>query len=258
MMPVLFVGHGNPMNAIEDNEFSRKWTELGKILPRPKAIVCVSAHWESEGTLVTAMDAPRTIYDFYGFSQALYEAEYPAKGDEDLAKQLEKKDFGLDYDWGLDHGCWSVLKHMYPKADIPVVQVSLDDSLNAEEHYSLSKKLLFLREKDVLVFCSGNMVHNLSLVEFKKDFNESFGFEWARKANDLFKKFIVEGKHKELCEYEKLGKDVALAIPTSEHYLPMIYALGLKQKEDKITFFNDKLIAGSLSMTSFILSEKEY
>ncbi len=258
MMPVIFVGHGSPMNAIEENEFSRKWRELGKVLPKPKAIVCVSAHWETEGKFVTAMDAPKTIHDFGGFPKELYEARYPAKGNLKLAKEIEKKGISLDNDWGLDHGCWSVLIQMYPKADIPVVQVSLDYNLNSIEHYKLAKKLLFLREKDVLIICSGNMVHNLSLVEFRTDFNESFGFEWAKHANELFKKLIIEGRHEELVEYDKLGSEVSLAINSAEHYLPMLYALSLKHEGDKITFFNDKLIAGSISMTSFILSERKY
>ncbi len=257
-MPVLFVGHGSPMNAIEDNEFSRAWRELGRSLPRPKAILCISAHWETWGTLVTAMDRPRTIHDFGGFPRELYAAQYPAPGSAWLAQETINALAGvpvvLDQDWGLDHGCWSVLKQMYPDADVPVVQLSLDASQPARYPYDLAKKLLPLRTKGVLVMGSGNIVHNLRRVvppgNSLSDFNRPFGLPWAIEANELFKKLIDENNHQTLIEYPSLGTAVQLAVPTPEHYLPMLYAIALKGDRDAISYFNDKPLAGSLTMTS--------
>ena len=257
-MPVLFVGHGSPMNAIEDNEFSRGWREMGKTLPRPNAILCISAHWETRGTQVTAMEKPPTIHDFGGFPRELFAAQYPAPGSPSLAR--ETKDsvtsaaVAFDDEWGLDHGCWSVLKQMYPDADVPVVQMSLDYTQPASYHYDLAKELAPLRRKGVLILGSGNMVHNLRRVALVsgtvEDFNRPYGFDWAIEANELFKKLIDENHHRELANYKSLGKAVQLAVPTPEHYLPMLYALGLKAEDDAITYFNDKPLAGSLTMTS--------
>ena len=262
-MPVLFVGHGSPMNAIEDNEFSKTWREVGKSLPRPKAILCISAHWETRGTWVTAMEKPRTIHDFGGFPRELFAAQYPAPGSPWLAEEtketIKKRLVALDEGWGLDHGCWSVLNQMFPEADIPVIQLSLDFDLIPQQHYDLAKELASLRKKGVLILGSGNMVHNLRRVVLKgnslSDFNLPFGLDWAIEANDLFKKLIDENNHKRLVDYHALGKAVELAVPTSEHFLPLLYALALKEENDCTTYFNDKPVAGSLTMTSLIIDQ---
>jgi 4,5-DOPA dioxygenase extradiol len=262
-MPVLFVGHGSPMNAIEDNEFSREWRRVGKTLPKPKAILCISAHWETWGTLVTAMEKPRTIHDFGGFPNELYRVEYPALGSNGLAQEvkdaIKKTRVSLDEEWGLDHGCWSVLKQMFPDADIPVVQLSLDSTKPAQEHYHIAKELVKFREKGVLILGSGNMVHNLRRVDLKNnslsDFNEPFGLDWAIEANELIKKLINENNHAALADYQSLGKAVQLAVPTPEHYLPLLYVLALKQEGGAISYFNDKPVGGSLTMTSLVIKE---
>lgn len=264
-MPALFVGHGSPMNAVEDNEFSRRWRQVGKALPRPRAILCVSAHWETWGMLVTAMEEPRTIHDFGGFPPELYRQQYPAPGSTWLAGEVRNSitlsRTGFDLDWGLDHGCWSVLKHMFPAADLPVVQLSLDTSKSAPEHYAMGLELAGLRDKGILVVGSGNMVHNLGLAETKgdglRDFNRPFGFDWAIAANDLIKERIDGGRHAELAAYQDLGDAVRLAVPTPEHYLPMLYILAMKGKGEPVAYFNDKAVAGSLSMTSFIIGRTE-
>lgn len=258
IMPVVFVGHGNPMNAIEDNEFSIRWRELGKSLPRPKAILCISAHWETWGALVTAMEKPRTIHDFGGFPQELFQVQYPASGSLWLAKttksNIKSTKVHFDQDWGLDHGCWSVLSRMYPQADIPVVQLSLDYTKQAQDHYALAQELASLRKQNVLIIGSGNIVHNLGRLALQgDDFNLPFGLDWAIEANELFKKLINEDRHEELIKYQTLGKAVQLAVPTPEHYLPMLYILALKRAGETITYFNDKPVAGSLTMTSFII-----
>lgn len=257
-MPVLFVGHGSPMNAIEDNPFSRAWRELGESLPRPKAILCVSAHWETQGTRVTAMEKPRTIHDFGGFPRALYEVEYPAPGSPWLAREARKLIHAaaveLDDEWGLDHGAWSVISRMYPGADIPVVQLSLDAAQPARRHYDIGRDLGPLRDEGVLILCSGNIVHNLRLIAWKGggagDFNSPFGLDWAIEANELFKKLILERRHDELIDYRSLGRAAGLAIPTAEHYLPLLYALALQRTDESVTWFNDVPVGGSLTMTS--------
>jgi 4,5-DOPA dioxygenase extradiol len=262
-MPVLFVGHGTPMNAIEDNDFSRGWREVGKVLPRPRAILCISAHWETWGALVTATDKPRTIHDFGGFPGALSEAQYPAPGSPWLAQEtqraLQSTRVGLDADWGLDHGCWSVLMQMFPAADIPVVQLSLDQSKSAPEQYALAKELAPLRRKGVLIVGSGNMVHNLGRIVLRgndlSDFNQPFGLDWAMEANELFKRLINENRHAELADYAALGSAVRLAVPTPEHYLPLLYALALKQEHETVLYFNDQPVGGSLTMTSLIIDD---
>lgn len=262
-MPVLFMGHGTPMNAIDDNEFSRGWRRAAKILPKPEAILCISAHWEAEETLVTGMDKPRTIHDFGGFPQELFEVQYSAPGSPWLAREtkntLKNTKIGLDDGWGLDHGCWSVLRQMFPAADIPVVQLSLDYTKSGPEHYSLAKELAPLREKGILIIGSGNMVHNLGRVvvhgDGLRDFNKPFGFDWAIEASDLFKKLINENRHLELADYPSLGQAVRLAVPTPEHYLPMLYALALKKENETAIYFNDKPVGGSLTMTCLIIDE---
>jgi 4,5-DOPA dioxygenase extradiol len=261
-MPVLFIGHGSPMNAIEDNEFSRGWKEAAAKIPRPKAILCVSAHWEAWGTLVTGMEKPRTIHDFGGFPQALFEVQYPAAGSMWLAQETRRavKDVpvNLDEDWGLDHGAWSVLRQMYPEADVPVVQLSLDYTKTPQAHYDLAKELAPLRQQGVLILGSGNIVHNLRRVVLPGgwgDFNQPFGLDWALEASALLKKLIDADDHQSLINYPELGAAVQLAIPTPEHYLPLLYALALKQEDEGISYFNDKPLAGSLTMTSLLIRQ---
>ena len=253
-MPVLFIGHGSPMNAIEDNEFSKRWQQMGKEIPIPKAVVVVSAHWLTKGTMVTAMPNPKTIHDFGGFPQALFDVQYPAPGSPELATEIQKlitnPAVELDHDWGLDHGTWSVVKHMYPDADIPVLQLSIDYYKPAAYHYELAKQLLSLRKKGVLIIGSGNMVHNLRMVAWDKLSEPEYGFDWALEMNDVFKNKISNGFHKELIQYEKLHKAATLAIPTPDHYYPLLYILALQTDNDKVEFFNDKAVGGSLTMTS--------
>ena len=253
-MPVLFIGHGSPMNAIEDNEFSQRWHQMGKEIPTPKAVVVVSAHWLTKGTLVTAMSNPKTIHDFGGFPQALFDVQYPAPGSPELASEIQKlitnPAVELDHDWGLDHGTWSVVKHMYPDADIPVLQLSIDYYKPAAYHYELAKQLLSLRKKGVLIIGSGNMVHNLRMVAWDKLNESEYGFDWALEMNEIFKNKISNGFHKELIQYEKLNKSATLAIPSTDHYYPLLYILALQTDNDKVEFFNDKAVGGSLTMTS--------
>lgn len=253
-MPVLFIGHGSPMNAIEDNIFSKRWQQMGKEIPTPKAVVVVSAHWLTKGTMVTAMPNPKTIHDFGGFPQALFEVQYPASGSPELATEIQKlitnPAVELDHDWGLDHGTWSVVKHMYPDADIPVLQLSIDYYKPAAYHYELAKQLLALRKKGVLIIGSGNMVHNLRMVAWNKLSEPEYGFDWALEMNDIFKNKISNGFHKDLIQYEKLNKAATLAIPTPDHYYPLLYILALQTNNDKVEFFNDKAVGGSLTMTS--------
>lgn len=252
-MPVLFLGHGSPMNAIEENEFVAGFRNIAKDIPKPNAILCISAHWETKGTFVTAMQNPNTIHDFGGFPKELFEVQYPAPGNPELAKEtkslITKTEVGLDDKWGLDHGAWSVIKHLYPKADIPVIQLSLDYSQTPQYHYELAQQINSLRQKGVLILGSGNIVHNLRMVEWKR-LNDTFGFDWAIEANEKMKKFILNGDHKQLINFRSQGKSFDLAIPTPEHYLPLLYTLALQDKNDKVTLFNDKAVAGSLTMTS--------
>jgi 4,5-DOPA dioxygenase extradiol len=254
LMPVLFVGHGSPMNGIEDTEFSQRWTLMAKEVPLPKAVLVVSAHWFTQGTKITAMDFPETIHDFGGFPQALFDVRYPAPGNPALAKEtaalVHSAHVELDHDWGLDHGTWTVVRHMYPDANIPVLQLSIDFTKGPQYHYELAKELYSLRKKGVLIIGSGNMVHNLGLVAWNKLSIPGFAFDWALKMNDTFKALILNGDHKGLINYTALGREAMLAIPTPEHYLPLIYTLGLKGENDPISFFNDKAVGGSLTMTS--------
>lgn len=255
-MPVLFVGHGSPMNGIEDNEFSRVWKQIAETLPRPKAILCISAHWETNGTFVTTMDKPRTIYDFYGFPDELYRVNYPAPGSPWLAQEtrnaLTTTSAGPDNRRGLDHGCWIVLRKMFPGADIPVVQLSLDRTKDCQDHVQLAKDLALLRDEGVLILGSGNMVHNLGMMTVRGgDCNAPFGFDWAISAGNLFKTLINENRIGDLAAYRDLGPVVQMAVPTPEHYLPMLYALSLREKNEGLTYFNDNPVAGSLTMTSF-------
>jgi len=260
LMPVLFVGHGSPMNGIEDNEFSQRWTQMAREIPVPSAVLVVSAHWFTKGTRVTAMDFPETIHDFGGFPQALCEVQYPAPGHPALAKEtaslLHSAHVELDHDWGLDHGAWTVVRRMYPDAKIPVLQLSIDYTREPQYHFDLAKELYALRKKGVLIIGSGNMVHNLRMVSWAKINEAGFGYDWALAMNDKFKELISSGDYKPLINYQSLGAESRLAIPTPEHYLPLLYSLGLKGSKDNISFFNDKAIAGSLTMTSVLISDK--
>lgn len=260
-IPVLFIGHGSPMNAVEDNRFARSWRELAQKIPRPEAILCVSAHWETWGTLVTGSEDPRTIHDFGGFPQALYEMEYPAPGSPSLAEKVRtlvhSAQVGLDTDWGFDHGSWSVLSRMYPDAKIPVIQLSLDYTQPADFHYQLAKELAPLRGEGILILGSGNIVHNLRRMALKNNdyatFNEPFALDWAVEADQILKRLIRERKHADLVNYRNLGSAVQLAVPTPEHYLPMLYALALQEEDEDVEMFNDEPLAGSVTMTSLII-----
>lgn len=260
MMPVLFIGHGSPMNAIEDNEFSRRWVKMGRELPEPKLVLCISAHWLTGDTRITAMESPRTIHDFGGFPPELFEARYPAPGSPAMARQtkdlIKSTPVTLDHDWGLDHGAWSVVKQMYPKAEIPVLQLSVNYSRPAAWHYELGKELVTLRKKGVLIMGSGNMVHNLRMITLPKNpggadaLNQEYGYDWAIEMNQVFKEKILSGNHQALINYPALNPAASLAIPTPDHYYPLLYILALQAKNEKIEIFNDKAVAGSITMTS--------
>ena len=256
-MPVLFIGHGNPMNAITVNQFSSGWKAVGKSLPVPSAIFCISAHWETNGVYITAMEKPRTIHDFGGFPPELYQVEYPAPGSPELAMMAQQTlmptEVGLDQRWGLDHGCWSVLRHLVPDANIPVVQMSLDHAKSPSEHFALASELSELRTKGVLIVASGNMVHNLRLL----DWEATAGADWALAANEKIKMLIAQGDNRALTHYQTLGPEVQRGIPTPEHYLPMLYALALREEKSKVALFNDAMDLGSLSMTSFRIDNDE-
>lgn len=253
-MPALFLGHGSPMNAIEENEFVAGFRKVGGEISRPAAVLVISAHWETKGTFVTAMESPRTIHDFGGFPKALFDVRYPAPGNPGLAKEIKslvkKTEVGLDEKWGLDHGAWSVIKHMYPDADVPVIQMSLDYRQPAQWHYDLAKELAALRRKGVLIVGSGNMVHNLGKVAWDRLNEAGFGFDWAIEANEKMKSGIQSGNHEPLINFRSQGKAFDLAIPTPEHYLPLLYALALQEKDEETSLFNDRAVAGALTMTS--------
>ncbi len=252
-MPLLFLGHGIPMNAIEENEFVMGFRNISNEISKPKAILCISAHWETNGTFVTAMEKPETIHDFGGFPKALFEVQYPAHGSPELAletkKLITKTDVKLNHDWGLDHGSWSVIKHLYPDADVPVIQMSLDYNQTPQYHFELAQQLSKLRDKGVLIIGSGNIIHNLGMVDWKR-LNEQFAYDWALEVNDKIKSFILDDNFKNLINYKSNGKAFEQAIPSPEHYLPLLYILALKEKNEKTFIFNDKPIAGALSMTS--------
>jgi 4,5-DOPA dioxygenase extradiol len=253
-LPVLFIGHGSPMNGIEDNEFSRTWMKFGNEIPKPKAVLVISAHWHTNGTHVTAMNNPKTIHDFGGFPQALFDVQYPAKGNPELAKftsdLITTTQVGLDHEWGLDHGTWTVVRHMYPNADIPVLQLSIDYNKPPQYHFDLAKQLQSLRKKGVLIIGSGNMVHNLGMVAWDKLQESEYGFDWAIEMNQIFKEKISNRDFQSLIQYEKLNAVAKLAIPTPDHYYPLLYTLALQDNQDEISFFNDKAVGGSLTMTS--------
>lgn len=253
LYPAIFIGHGNPMNAIENNEYSNEWELLGAKLPQPKAIVCISAHWTTTETLVTAVDNPKTIHDFYGFPEELYKVQYPSPGNISLAGEIQKHFNGSvqpDYKWGLDHGCWSVLIRMFPKANIPVIQLSLNTRLTPLQHFELGRQLNYLRENNVLLLGSGNIVHNLSRINWHDE-----SFSWATSFDSKVRDKIIARDFVSLCNYQGLGDDALLSVPTSEHYLPMLYILGMINPESTISFFCEKVTMGSISMRSFMVSQ---
>lgn len=251
-MPVLFVGHGSPMNAIEDNSYSRTWKEIAKRIPKPKAIICISAHWYTNGTKIMNEPNPRTIYDMYGFPRELYEIVYNAPGDPTLAqkaKDLISKKTTFDNSWGLDHGTWSVLVHMYPNRDIPVFQISIDAYAPIEEHYKIGQELKSLREQGVLIMGSGNIVHNLRLVDWHK---AKKGFDWAYEFDDYIYENIEKHNHEKILNYHQLGEISKLAVPTQDHFYPLIYILGTTDQNDKVSVYNKSCELGSLTMTSYL------
>lgn len=253
-MPLLFLGHGSPMNAIEENEFVRGFRDVAKTIPKPQAILCISAHWETRGTFVTAMQQPRTIHDFGGFPDELYAVRYPAPGSPQLAKATRELVRGTgiqeDHSWGLDHGAWSVLKHLYPAADVPVIQMSLHAGQPPRYHYELAKELTALRDKGILIVGSGNIVHNLRRVAWDKLNADGYGYDWALEANERMKQYIRERDHNALLDYAKQGEAFRLAIPTPEHFLPLLYVLALAGKAEDIGIFNDKAVGGAITMSS--------
>lgn len=254
LMPALFLGHGSPMNAIEDNEFVKGFKNISNSITKPNAILCISAHWETKGTQVTAMEHPKTIHDFGGFPKELFDVKYPAPGSPQLAKDtkeiITKTRVQLDVKWGFDHGAWSVIKHLYPNADVPVIQLSLDYFKTPQQHYEIAKELSALRKKGILIVGSGNIVHNLGLVAWDKFNADNYAYDWAIEASSKIKEFILDGNHKALIDFDKQGKAFTNAIPTPEHFLPLLYTLALQEKNESIKIFNDKAVAGSLTMTS--------
>jgi 4,5-DOPA dioxygenase extradiol len=256
-IPVLFIGHGNPMNAIEENQFVAGFRKIGQTLPEIQAILVVSAHWLTKGTSVTAMQNPRTIHDFGGFPKALFEQQYPAPGAPELASDIKNLITSTliheDHEWGLDHGTWTVLKHMYPAANIPVVQFSIDYQLSLEQHFELATKLQALRERGVLIIGSGNIVHNLRAVDFSRINEVGYGYDWAEESRKFVNEQLNTRNFKALLDLEKAPAALKMAVPTTDHYIPLIYSLGLSQQTDEIELFNDALLAGSLSMTSLFI-----
>lgn len=253
-MPLLFLGHGSPMNAIEENEFTKGFRAISQKIEKPRAILCISAHWETRGTQITAMSQPPTIHDFGGFPRELYEVQYPAPGDPQLAAEtktlITKTEVELTDQWGLDHGAWSVIRHLYPDADVPVLEMSIDYTKGPQFHYELGRELASLRQKGVLIIGSGNLVHNLRMVAWDKLAEPGFGFDWALEAREKMNRWILDGNHQPLIDYRNQGSAFQLAVPTPDHYLPLMYVLGLKEKNEEVSLFNDRPIGGSLTMTS--------
>ena len=254
-MPAIFFGHGNPMNAVSQNAYTAGWAAIGRSIPRPRAILCVSAHWYVPFTAVTAMSSPRTIHDFGGFPQALFEVEYPAPGSSEVAQlvrdlitplPLSNNPVRLDHSWGLDHGTWSVLCHVFPEADIPVVQLSIDETRPPEFHYDIGRRLEPLRDEGVLVIGSGNIIHNLHTYAWGK--HEVDPFDWAVRFENLARRLLLDGDDAALVGYESLGRDALLSAPTPDHFLPLLYVLGLRRTDDAVTFPVEGFDGGSISM----------
>ncbi len=251
-MPAIFFGHGNPMNALQVNAYTRAWKAIGTDIPRPKAVLCISAHWYIAGNAITAMPAPKTIHDFAGFPQELYEVQYPAPGDPALADRirdlLSLSSSDLDYQWGLDHGTWSVLRHVYPKADVPVVQLAINRTKPASFHYEIGKKLVKLREEGVLIMGSGNIVHNLQAYAWDRPL--ATPFDWAIRFEKRAKDLLSAADDSPLINYRRLGNDAVLAVPTPDHYLPLLYVMGCRNKGEELSFPVQGVDGGSISMLS--------
>lgn len=249
-MPAIFFGHGNPLNAIQHNAYTEAWATIGQSIPRPTAIVAVSAHWYLPGTFVTAMTAPRTIHDFGGFPPDLYRVRYPAPGSRELAERVQQllgpTPVNFDYEWGLDHGTWSVLCHVFPRADVPIVQLSIDETQTPAFHYELARRLAPLRDENVLVIGSGNLVHNLHAYAWGRHATEPF--DWAVRFENEAKAHLLAGNHKPMIAYESLGRDALLSVPTPEHYLPLLYVIALQRQKDAISFPVAGVDGGSISM----------
>ena len=252
MMPVIFVGHGSPMNAIEDNEYTKTWRSLGERLLRPEAIVSISAHWYTKGTKIMNEESPKTIYDMYGFPKELYEIIYDSPGSPKLAgatKELISKETEYDNSWGIDHGTWSVLVHMYPDRDIPVFQISIDAYAPPEVHYNIGRELRELRKEGVLILGSGNIVHNLRLVDWHQ---KNKGFDWAYEFDDYIYESILNNNHEAIIRYKEKGDIARLAVPTPDHFYPLLYVLGASDEKDRISAFNKSCELGSLTMTGYL------
>jgi 4,5-DOPA dioxygenase extradiol len=251
-MPAMFIGHGTPMNALETNRHTEAWRDVAHAAPAPKAILVVSAHWFTQGTGVTAMDNPKTIHDFGGFPQALFDMQYPAPGEASVARRVKELlmplNVQLDQSWGLDHGAWSILVHMFPKANIPVLQLSIDGTKPPQFHYDLGKQLNALRDEDVLIVGSGNVVHNLGVM---RRTNNAAPYNWATTFNDHVRTSLQKRDHAALVNFESFGEAARLSIPTMEHYLPMLYILGLQRNDDELSILTDGIDLSSISMLSF-------
>lgn len=250
-MPVLFVGHGSPMNAIEDNAYTRAWKEVAARIPKPEAILAISAHWFTAGSRIGDAEQPEMIYDMYGFPEELYRVNYNAPGAPELAhltKDSISRNVKIDNTWGIDHGTWSVLNNMYPAADIPVCQLSIDRTAGAEKHFQIGQEISYLREKGVLILASGNIVHNLALINWSMD----GGYPWANEFDKYIKEKITSRHYQEVINYQSAGDSAKWAFPTTEHYYPLLYALGASAATDKLTVFNDSRTLGSMSMTCYL------
>ncbi|MGD0400375.1 MAG: 4,5-DOPA dioxygenase extradiol [Syntrophobacteraceae bacterium] len=249
-MPVIFFGHGNPMNALSQNPYTKGWRQIGKTIPRPRAVLSISAHWYVQGTAVTAMDRPRTIHDFGGFPGELFEVQYPAPGDPELATQireiLDPINVKLDHNWGLDHGTWSVLTHTFPEADVPIVQISIDKMKPPAFHYEVGKRLAPLRDEQVLIIGSGNLVHNLHAYAWGRHTIEPF--DWAMRFEKQVRNLLSSAEDGPLINYEKLGPEAALSVPTPDHYLPLLYVIALRKEGEPLTFPVEGIDGGSVSM----------
>ncbi len=253
-MPMIFVGHGSPMNAIEDNQYTRGWREMAAKLPKPEAIISISAHWYTNGTKIINEQKPKTIYDMYGFPKELYEISYNTPGNPKLAenvKSLISKPSVFDNSWGIDHGTWSVLVHMYPERDIPLIQISIDAAAPPEEHYRIGKELKALRHQGVLLFGTGNIVHNLGILDWGM---EDKGFDWAYEFDDYIQENIENRKPENVINYLSFGKSAKLSVPTPDHFYPILYILGASDEEDRLSIYNKGCMVGSLSMTSYLFS----
>jgi len=253
-MPVLFIGHGSPMNAIDENEFTESWREISEKIPKPKAILAISAHYEREDSSITSNEKPKTIHDFYGFPQELYDQKYDCPGSKELITKVKDlvQEVNFDSRWGIDHGVWCVLSKMYPDADIPVVELSINRKLNMQQHYDLARKLYKLREEGILIFCTGNVVHNLMLARMSET-----PYSWATRFDEKVKKYVTSREDLKLVNYESLGEDALLSVNSAEHYIPLIYSLGATNKNESVSFFCEEIVFASVSMRCILFEANE-